>query len=94
MAGGKALSVLLNISAALIAKVLSETVDTRSPLSLTKPRTPTSPSSSITTAAPSSHSVLHATWRQLYENRAVTVIGYETIGHCHQQQMLDELGRQ
>ncbi|MEU2800594.1 hypothetical protein [Streptomyces sp. NPDC006863] len=33
----KTLSVLVNISAALIAKVLSETVDKRCPLSLTKP---------------------------------------------------------
>jgi hypothetical protein len=31
------LSVLVNISAALIAKVLSESVDNRCPLSLTKP---------------------------------------------------------
>ncbi|MEU3323081.1 hypothetical protein [Streptomyces sp. NPDC006785] len=37
LAAAKALSVLVNISAALIAKVLSETVDKRCPLSLTKP---------------------------------------------------------
>jgi hypothetical protein len=37
LAGGQSVVVLVNISAALITKVLSETVDKRCPLSHTKP---------------------------------------------------------